>query len=386
MKVSVPPAFDTPALKKLFDAIPDSKACLCFVGGCVRDHLLGKASDDIDLATNYLPQEIQHFLKQANIKCVPTGIDHGTVMAVIDGQGFEITTLRRDIETDGRHAKVTFTSSFEEDAARRDFTFNALYMDQEGTVTDFHHGIEDLKQGVVKFIGTAKNRIQEDYLRILRFYRFYGRYGEQKPDSATLNALKQGALHLKNLSGERIHSELKKIFQQSDLAAVYDLMDQADIFCHLFKDRPDLNVRQKFESYQKEGLFNGTLPLARYLTLFQKIDNATIITTLKSLNPSQREVKWWQNVMNLMVKWDVDPLEIHLHHHPADQVYYAYLLKQAAAMESLNTAIISKISSWQQKDFPLTGADLMKEGFKPGPDLGAELKKRERQWVLQGRK
>ena len=170
------PWMTSPAIKAIFNAIPDSKEKLRFVGGCVRDALLGQPVDDIDIATPYVPEQVIKFLQAAGLTVLPTGIDHGTVMAVIDGTGYEITTLRHDVSTDGRHAIVAYTDQWQEDAARRDFTFNALYLSTEGTLYDPWHGVQDLQNGIVRFIGDPQARIKEDYLRILRYFRFYARF------------------------------------------------------------------------------------------------------------------------------------------------------------------------------------------------------------------
>ncbi|MCT6895828.1 MAG: CCA tRNA nucleotidyltransferase, partial [Commensalibacter sp.] len=165
-------------LKKLWDIFPDAR----LVGGVVRDLLVQKPISDIDIATMDLPDRIIEKLSRAGIKGIPTGIEHGTVTAIINHHSYEITTLRKDIKTDGRHAKVVWTQDWREDAARRDFTINALYCDKNGKLWDYFHGQEDLSLGHVRFVGTAHERIAEDFLRILRYFRFYARYGKTQPD------------------------------------------------------------------------------------------------------------------------------------------------------------------------------------------------------------
>ena len=167
-----------------------------FVGGCVRDALLGGTTDqgvDLDVATPLLPEEVIERLEAAEIKAIPTGLKHGTVTALVEGQPYEITTLRKDVACDGRHADVQFTDDFELDARRRDFTINAMSTDRRGQLFDYFGGWEDLKAGRIRFVGDADERVREDYLRILRFFRFYARYGRPPADQEALEACREGA-------------------------------------------------------------------------------------------------------------------------------------------------------------------------------------------------
>lgn len=182
-----------------------------FVGGCVRDALLNRVNKDIDIATPETPDVVLTRLEDAGIRAIPTGIEHGTVTAVADGMAFEITTLRRDVKTDGRHAEVAFTDDFRADAARRDFTMNALSATPDGRVYDYFDGLADLGARRVRFVGRPHQRIQEDYLRILRFFRFHAHYGEGAPDLEALKACGANVDGLSRLSGERVRDELLKI-------------------------------------------------------------------------------------------------------------------------------------------------------------------------------
>lgn len=184
-------------------------------GGCVRDRLLKIKPKDYDIATDAIPDLVCLIFAQKNIKTVPTGIDHGTITVVIGGQGIEVTSLRKDVATDGRRAVVSFGSSFEEDSLRRDFTFNALYEDKDGKVYDFHSGISDLNAGVLRFVGDARTRIQEDYLRILRLFRFWARYGFV-PQADALPIVREEARGLQQISQERKTSELLLILECPD--------------------------------------------------------------------------------------------------------------------------------------------------------------------------
>jgi len=216
-----PPAFlSDPALRAVLAALPGAR----LVGGCVRDAIAGRAVADIDLATPQPPDAVTQALQEAGLRAVPTGLDHGTVTAVSGGRGFEVTTLRRDQETDGRHAQVAWTADWQEDAARRDFTMNAMSMLPDGAVYDYFGGVADLRAGRVRFVGDPAARIGEDYLRILRFFRFHARYGHGEPDPAALEALRDGVRGLGRLSPERVWSELKRILATPDPRGAVQLM------------------------------------------------------------------------------------------------------------------------------------------------------------------
>ncbi|HWA45288.1 MAG TPA: CCA tRNA nucleotidyltransferase, partial [Hypericibacter adhaerens] len=205
---------------------------LRFVGGCVRDAVLGRAIKDIDLATPDPPETVIALLKRAGLKAVPTGIEHGTVTAVVEKQPFEVTTLRRDVETDGRHAKVEFTDDWRADAARRDLTFNAMSLSPDGTLHDYFGGFDDLQAGRVRFVGDAATRIEEDVLRLLRFFRFYAHYGKPPPDAVALEACRRMAPRLPDLSGERIQAETLKLLAASDPAPVVALTQNDGVLEH----------------------------------------------------------------------------------------------------------------------------------------------------------
>jgi poly(A) polymerase len=221
-----PPAFlADPSLASVMAAVPDARV----VGGAVRDALAGHEITDIDLATPRLPEQVMQALQAAGIRAVPTGLDHGTVTAVAGGRGFEITTLRRDVETDGRHARVAFTEDWRADAARRDFTINALSMTRDGAVFDYFDGVADLRAGRLRFVGDPATRIAEDYLRILRFFRFFSRYAVGPADPAALAAIRAGVPGLAALSAERVWSELARILSAPDPRAAISLMDELGV-------------------------------------------------------------------------------------------------------------------------------------------------------------
>ena len=215
------PAFlEEKALAAVLAALPRARV----VGGAVRDHLLGLPVGEVDLATPEPPEEMARELAAAGLKSAPTGIAHGTLTAIAMGRGFEVTTLRRDVATDGRHATVAFSADWEADARRRDFTINAMSMDRDGNVFDFHGGREDLAAGRIRFVGDPASRIAEDYLRVLRFFRFHARFGRVAPDAATLAAIRDGVPGLARLAPERVWREIRGLLATPSPAAALEMM------------------------------------------------------------------------------------------------------------------------------------------------------------------
>ncbi|MDZ4362775.1 CCA tRNA nucleotidyltransferase, partial [Brevundimonas sp.] len=218
--------------------------CARFVGGCVRNALIERPVDDIDIATRLLPQDVMAALAEAGLRAVPTGLAHGTVTAVSGGKGFEITTLRRDVSTDGRNATVAFTDDWAEDAARRDFRLNALYADADGTVFDpTGQGVADALAGRIVFVGDPHTRIREDYLRILRFFRFMAWYGRGQPDAAALTACADLASGMGRLSVERVSKELLKLLAAPDPVASVQAMAQAGVLAVIL---PEARLDDRF--------------------------------------------------------------------------------------------------------------------------------------------
>jgi poly(A) polymerase/tRNA nucleotidyltransferase (CCA-adding enzyme) len=221
-----------PGLERLWDALPEAR----IAGGAVRDTLAGRPVADVDLASPLTPDEAAARLAAAGVKTFPTGLAHGTITAVIAGKGFEITTLRRDLVTDGRHAQVAFIDDWEADAARRDFTINAMFMARDGNVFDYFGGQADLAAGIVRFVGDAQTRIAEDYLRILRFFRFFARYAMGAPDAAAIAAITALREGISRLSGERVWSELKSIARAPDPRAALDLMQSTGVLARVIPE------------------------------------------------------------------------------------------------------------------------------------------------------
>lgn len=230
-----------PILARLLNALNGEGEETRIVGGAVRNLLLGEPANDVDLATTALPRETIRRGRKAGFKAVPTGIEHGTVTLISDGTSFEVTTLRRDVETDGRRAKVVFGRDFAEDALRRDFTINALGLDRDGKLHDYSTGLADLAGRRVRFIGDAETRIREDYLRILRFFRFHARYGAGAPDAEGLRACIAGRDGLAGLSRERVRAELMKLVVAPGAAPTLEAMAGAGLLLPVIGAVPHLS-------------------------------------------------------------------------------------------------------------------------------------------------
>jgi poly(A) polymerase len=356
-----------------------------FVGGCVRDALLGRAIKDIDLATPDPPETVVSLLKEAGLKAVPTGIDHGTVTAVIEGEPFEVTTLRRDVETDGRHAKVEFTDDWRADAARRDLTFNAMSLSPDGTLHDYFGGYEDLIAGRVRFVGDAVRRIEEDVLRLLRFFRFFAHYGKPPPDSDALAACRLAAPKLPTLSGERLQAETLKLLTASNPAPVVTLMRDQHVLQHLLPETQSVARLAALvmieRHFGREGdpvlrlgsLIDGGAEVARAVAWRFRLSNADrdrLVAMLgaESLSPALDEKS--RRVALYRLGWEAFQ----------DRV----LLSWAAADVNPDDPSWSALLAASDKPlpaFPLQGRDLLALGIKAGRGMGQLLREIEVWWI-----
>lgn len=256
-------------LQKVLTLLQDHHGGPRYVGGAVRDSLLGMPVSDVDIATTLLPREVIDRLEAGGIKAVPTGIEHGTVTAAVDGKNYEITTLRRDVATDGRRATVAFSTDWREDASRRDFTINALYADpKSGEIFDYFGGLNDLETGKLRFIGDANQRIAEDFLRILRYFRFLARYGRGQIDGEAIAACGKGAYGLTALSRERIAQELSRLLSLKDPVASIELMITNGIFTPFLPEISDTVSADLRRLVRREQQFDQSVSLpARFLAL-----------------------------------------------------------------------------------------------------------------------
>lgn len=343
------------------------------VGGVVRDTLAGQATKDIDLATPLLPEQVMHLLEKSGIKVVPTGLAHGTVTAVIDGRPFEITTLRKDVSTDGRRATVSFTDDWQEDAARRDFTINALYADPAtGEVFDYFGGVDDLAAGIVRFIGDPLTRIAEDHLRILRYFRFNARFGKGEPHGESLSACRARANDLMALSRERIAMELLALLALPDPAPAVALMIGNGIFVPVL---PEINDAAPLHQLIAQEQANTTLPEAlRRLAALIPADPAIAEDIANRLRLSNAQRK---HLILLAQRSDADA---------GNPKALAYRLGVDAARDRLllGHGGITALHDWTPPKFPLTGGTIVAKGVQAGPEVARILQAVERQWVDEG--
>lgn len=365
----------------LIDAIGSEN--MRFVGGAVRDSLLGLPVQDVDVATPLTPDAIISRLKFAKIKAIPTGIEHGTVTAVIDQRHFEITTLRHDVKTHGRHADVAFTDNWQDDAKRRDFTINALYLDTEGNIYDYFEGREDLAKGHIRFIGDATKRIEEDALRILRFYRFMAHFGiaSIEGEDQGLEATVQQAKRLTFLSAERIRDELKKLLLGQHCAQVLALMMENGVWRYIlpnFEIEPLARLVAVEEGLGERDVFLRLLRIMpKKMTALReaaktiRLSNAegAHLLSLIHADPRVKPTMDDKTFGETTYRFGVDGVK-----------NYAILNASEGDVEPLRE-LLEKIDNHIPPIFPIKGEDLMELGIKAGPEMGELLCVLEERWI-----
>ena len=371
---------DDPTVRAVMRALGGEAREARFVGGCVRNALMGLASTDIDIATSHPPQETTRRLEAAGIKVQPTGIAHGTVTAIHRGRPFEITTLRKDVETDGRHAVVAFTDDWAEDAARRDFTMNALYMDIDGDILDPMQGREDAAAGRVRFVGAANLRIEEDALRILRFFRFEAQYGKHPIDPDGLAACQANAHRQVALSGERVRNELLKLLGAPGAVPVLRAMADAGILSPLFTAAPDIEALARLAELESDPGIAAADPLRR-LAVMLGHDQAGI-ERLRLSNADRDRVLAMSGASS---DFPTTPSKRKATLYRLGPERYVDWVLATAAKHGLASSVardaLALVSSWTAPRFPLRGADLVKLGLAPTPAVGRILSKIEARWI-----
>jgi poly(A) polymerase len=367
-----PPAFlAEPALASVMAVLPEARV----VGGAVRDALAGLPVGEIDLATPRTPEQVTEALQGTGIRVVPTGLDHGTVTAVIGARGFEVTTLRRDVETDGRHAVVAFTDDWRADAARRDFTINAMSMTRSGEVFDYFGGIADLRAGVVRFVGDPATRIAEDYLRILRYFRFFARYGATTPDSWSLAAIRGGVAGLKGLSAERVWSELVRILSAPDPRTVIALMAEAGVLDAVLPEGTDTDrLTRLIEAGAPAD------PLLRLAALMTG-DVAAMAARLR-LSTADRDRLLVLRAGPVPQPGNDDPTLLRLLANE-DQAILTDRTWLAGGASPEWADLRRRLATLPRPVFPLEGRDVLALGLPEGPRVGLLLRA-VRQWWLDG--
>lgn len=345
-----------------------------FVGGAVRDCLIGRPVKDIDAATPYHPTVTKEKLENAGLKVVPTGLQHGTVTAVGYGTSIEITTLRRDVETDGRHAVVAFTKDWAEDAQRRDFTMNALYLSPDGALFDPFGGQQDLKAGCVRFIGAPSDRILEDALRIMRFFRFHAHYGKGALDAAGLDAATRHAPMLERLSVERVRDELLKLLVAPAPSACVAAMTEAGIWPHTPVGKADEGMlAHVVEASAQYGI--GADALARLAAVVGET-GADIGKRLKLSKSDQRKLAESCLGLQLRVPGNAAAMRSLIYQFGRRAGEMTVLM----AEDDIAREKLDVVRAWDVPEFPLQGRDLLARGLTPGPEISAELSRLERLW------
>jgi poly(A) polymerase len=352
---------DLPGMAEIWDALPEAR----MVGGAVRDMLVGRAVADVDFASPLMPEEVMARAKDAGLKAVPTGLAHGTVTLVSHGRAFEVTTLRRDVQTDGRHAVVAFTDDWKMDASRRDFSINAMSATRTGEVFDYFEGRADLAAGRVRFVGRAAARIEEDYLRILRFFRFLARYGRGAPDAeavAAIQALRDGVLRL---SAERVWSEVKRIFMADDPRFALALMEETGVLA-LVMPQADIG--------ELDALLARGAPVDALLRMSAVFGGDPVAYAERwKLSGAERERLTALKVPSTLTP-DVDDADLRraLAEEPAGILVDRSWLGQddAPGWDGLRV----RLEAMARPVFPLHGRDVARLGVDPGPRIGAVLR------------
>ena len=359
-----------------------------FVGGCVRKSLCGEHIDDIDLATSLEPNEVKKKLDKNDVKVMDTGISYGTVTAIVNKKKFEITTLRKDVSTDGRHARVEFTRNWEQDASRRDFTINAIYADLDGRILDPLNGALDLQNGRINFIGSPEERIQEDYLRILRYFRFFAQYSETNCDQNTIQSIKKNIDGINKISKERIFDELKKILSLKNVYNLFKNNQSKEIILNIFPEfkyperldkisNLDQNLREKYDNF-----------LILALLLVDQSNNHEYFChkykTSKSIENRLNNIS--KNLENLKNKQFYSEENIKKLIYLSDKYYVRDLLLFSICINNkIKTLNVEKLLDYTEvckiPKFPISGDYLKKHGYESGAKLGKVLKSLEEKWI-----
>ena len=382
LPIAEQPWFQARETRAVMQALVDAR----FVGGCVRNALLGVAVDDIDIATPLKPDEVSARVEARGMRAVATGIEHGTMTVVCNSRPFEVTTLRRDVSTDGRRASVAFTTSWEEDAARRDFTMNALYADMQGKVHDYSGGLEDLKNRRVRFIGDAGQRIAEDHLRILRLFRIHTWYGRGELDPVALAACVAAKGSLNTLSGERIQREMFKLFAAREPEAIIQVMADTGVLSELISGQLALRRLDAICLSDREHGFEVDAQL-RAASLLTTQAQAEHVATRWRLSNEDRDRLVFMLGKPVPLRHDLNGVELRrlLYRHGSAAFSDAVRLKWASEAGATNASLwiqlLREAAAWKRPKFPIAGSDAMAAGIPQGPAVGRVLKAVEDWWI-----
>ncbi len=378
------------SVEKIFSAIESfsEEAEIRYVGGCVRKIIKDEKVDDIDLATNIEPSKVKQALENKKINYFETGIKHGTITAVIDNNKFEITSLRSDIKTDGRHAEIEFTNNWAKDAERRDFTINSIYADINGNLFDPFDGKKDLENGILKFVGDPEQRIKEDYLRILRYLRFFTLYSKKDHQADIKKIIKKNIVGIKKLSSERLLDELKKIFKSNCFIKLCDNEYSYHITSVIFPEFKQINYFKKFNDYTKINLNNLEFPFFLALLILDNTDNSDYF--FYKFNISKKDQKRIK-VLKEFYFSKKPPIKLNSH----NLWKILYVSGKEGLIDILNYKIytskkfdknfVNQLNYFKDKEIPkltVTGDDLINNyGIPQGEEVGQKLKQIESFWI-----
>ncbi len=381
------PWMKAPETRAVMAALTSGGGDARFVGGAIRNALLGEPVGDVDIATPLTPDIVMQRLQAVGLGAVPTGLEHGTVTAISGGKPFEVTTLRRDVETDGRRAVIAFTLDWREDAMRRDFTINALYAAEDGTLYDYFGGLDDLEARRVRFVGDAVTRIREDYLRILRLFRFHAWYGKGALDGEALAAARAERAGLKRLSGERVQKEVLRLLEAHDPSPTLAVMQDAGILAEILPSNGDVarlgrliaiedaKERKPDPLLRLAALLEDGAAAARSLAGQLKLSNAARDRLVQAMDKDARigATLAPAEARKLIYRLGAQCFE--------DQILLNWAATGAVAQDPAWGALLKLAREWKPPVFALDGNDVMALGLEEGPEIGAILRDVEGWWA-----
>ena len=379
----------TPA-KRIFEAINtySENSEVRYVGGCVRKIIKKEIVDDIDLATNLKPSEVCDALKKQDINYYETGIEHGTITAIIDDYKYEITSLRRDVSTDGRHAKVEFSSDWKEDAARRDFSINSIYSDKDGNLFDPYNGKKDLESGKINFIGDSENRIKEDYLRILRYVRFFLNYSNQSHDINIIKKIKKNIGGVSKLSSERLLDEFKKLTRSNAFLKIFNDEISLELIEIIFPQLKNLENFKKLNSYALDNLSKVDFIFLLSLLIIDGTDNTDYF--FYKFNISKKDQKRLKSIdsfykENVSIKNFNEKNFNKIFYYNGKQAVFDIINYKLFISPKVEKKLLKLIESYKDKVVPNLPIDanmlMTKYNIPEGKTLGNKLKLIEETWV-----
>ena len=377
-------------VEKIFNAIESysDQAEIRYVGGCVRKIINNEKVDDIDLATNIEPAKVKQALENKNINYFETGIEHGTITALIENDKFEITSLRSDIKTDGRHAEIEFTTDWIKDAERRDFTINSIYADINGNLFDPFEGKKDLEKGFIKFVGDPEKRIKEDYLRILRYFRFFALYSKNDHQLEIKKIIKKNIVGIKKLSSERLIDELKKTYKSNCFIKLCEVEFSYEIICVVFPEFKQIELIKKLNNYTKNNLYSLDFPFFLSLLILDNTDNSDYF--FYKFNISKKNQKRIKLIKEFYFS---KKLPIKLNSQNLWKIFYFngkeglvdILNYRIFSSKKFDKNLVNQINYFKNKEAPklsITGDHLIKDfGIPEGEGVGKKLKEIENVWI-----